>query len=68
MIEKTGYDLFEHGVCVGGGLMRSGDSARPRLPTLAAAHAFVLARHLEALAMLGRVRAGPASDEHSAPE
>jgi len=55
-IEKTGYDLFEHGVCVGGGLVRRGDSAHPRLPTLEAAKAFVLARQLEAMAMLGRWR------------
>ena len=68
VIQKTGYDLFEHGVCVGGGLVRSGDSARPRLPTLEAARAFVLARYLEALAMLSRMRAGPASDERAAPD
>jgi hypothetical protein len=56
LIEKTGYDLFEQGVCVGGGLMRSADGVRPRLPTLEAATAFVLARHLEAMATVRRLR------------
>jgi len=36
--------------------VRRGDSAHPRLPTLEAAKAFVLARQLEAMAMLGRWR------------
>jgi len=60
LIDKTGYDLFEHGVCVGGGLVKSGDGAHPRLPTLEAAKAFVLARQLEAMATLDRAPAAPA--------
>ena len=56
LIEKTGYDLFEQGVYVGGGLVKSRDGAHPRLPTLEAAKAFVLARQLEAMAALGRLR------------
>ncbi|HEU5295513.1 MAG TPA: hypothetical protein VFU71_12060 [Burkholderiaceae bacterium] len=63
LIEKTGYDLFEDGVYVGGGLLKSRDGARPRLPTLEAAKAFVLARQLEAMAMLGRLRMGSKRDE-----
>ena len=65
MIEKTGYDLFEHGVCVGGGLIRHGDTVHPRLPTLDAAKAFVLARQLEARATLDRLRAGGARRDDS---
>jgi len=66
LIEKTGYDLFEDGVYVGGGLLKSDDGARPRLPTLEAAKAFVLARQLEAMAALGRLRAtGASPDDHS---
>lgn len=63
LIEKTGYDLFEDGVYVGGGLQQCGDGARPRLPSLEAAQAFVLARQLEAQATLSRLRAGTGPDE-----
>ena len=64
LIEKTGFDLFEQGVCVGGGLVRSADGVRPRLPTLDAAKAFVLARHLEAMVTLSRVRSpDPGADD-----
>lgn len=51
-IDKSGFDLFEDGTCLGGGAVESGGFMRPRLPTLRAAEAFVLARHLEALAAL----------------
>jgi hypothetical protein len=56
VIDKTGFDLFEHGVCIAGGLADFDGLARPRLPTLKAAQAFVLARQLEAVAMLGALR------------
>jgi hypothetical protein len=62
-IDKSGFDLFEEGVCVGGGVTVLGGVLRPRLPTVRAAEAFVLARHLEALATLGKAtdssRPGP---------
>ena len=56
IIDKTGFDLFEDGVCLGGGVVTTdgGSALRPRLPTVRAAEAFVLARHLEALATLGQ--------------
>lgn len=53
-IDKTGYDLFEEGLCLGGGVTELGGVLRPRIPTVRAAEAFVLARHLEALAALGQ--------------
>lgn len=52
MIDKSGFDLFEDGAYVGGGVTLLDGTARPRLPTLQAAEAFVLARHLEAMATL----------------
>jgi hypothetical protein len=56
-MHKTGLDLFEDGVCLGGGLAADARGVmRPRLPTVSAAEAFVLARHLEALAALGEAR------------
>jgi hypothetical protein len=51
-IDKSGFDLFEHGACLGGGVATVDGVRRPRLPTLRAAEAFVLARHLEALATI----------------
>jgi hypothetical protein len=51
-IDKSGFDLFEHGACLGGGVATVDGVRRPRLPTLSAAEAFVLARHLEALATI----------------
>ena len=54
-IDKTGFDLFEEGVCLGGGVVADQRGVmRPRIPTVRAAEAFVLARHLEALAALGQ--------------
>lgn len=67
LIEKTGYDLFEDGVYVGGGLVKSGDGARPRLPTLEAAEAFVLARRLETMAALDRVRSQGSGTDSNGP-
>lgn len=58
---KTGYDLFEDGQCVGGGLQVQQGVARPRLPNLPACEAYVLARHLEGLVAVDQAsRAGGA--------
>lgn len=51
-IDKTGFDLFEDGACLGGGVVEQGGVRTPRIPSLPAAEAFVLARHLEMLAAL----------------
>lgn len=56
MIEKKGFDLFEEGACLGGGVVEIGGVKRPRIPTVRAAEAYVLARHLESLAALGVAR------------
>ncbi|MEI7466403.1 MAG: hypothetical protein WCJ87_13750 [Burkholderiales bacterium] len=67
-IEKSGFDLFDGGMCLGGGVTESQGVRRPRIPTLGAAEAYVLARQLETLAALGaardaaRRRPGPAAD------
>jgi hypothetical protein len=53
-IDKNGFDLFEGGVCLGGGVVAVAGVLRPRIPTVHAAEAFVLARHLEALAAVGQ--------------
>lgn len=52
-IIKSGFDLFEDGNCLGGGATEIDGVRRPRLPTVQAAQAFVLARQLETLAALG---------------
>ena len=54
-IDKSGFDLFEDGACLGGGVAKVGGVLQPRIPTVRAAEAFVLARRLEALAALGKV-------------
>jgi hypothetical protein len=59
VIEKTGFDLFDNGLCIAGGLTSEGATTRPRLPTLQAAEAFVLARWLEAQATIERLKARP---------
>jgi hypothetical protein len=53
-IDKSGFDLFEDGACVGGGVIKREGVLQPRIPTVHAAEAFVLARHLEALMALGK--------------
>jgi hypothetical protein len=53
-IDKSGFDLFEDGTCLGGGVAKVGRVLRPRIPTVRAAEAFVLARRLETLAALGK--------------
>jgi len=55
VIKKTGFDLFEEGACIGGGVVEADGVRQPRLPTLSAAEAYVLARHLETLAALAMV-------------
>lgn len=52
-IDKSGFDLFEDGACLGGGVTRREGVLQPRIPTVRAAEAFVLARHLETLVALG---------------
>jgi hypothetical protein len=49
-IDKTGFDLFDESTCLGGGSVETHGVRQPRIPTLRAAEAFVLARHLETLA------------------
>ncbi|MEO8279806.1 MAG: hypothetical protein ABI564_08955 [Ideonella sp.] len=67
-IEKTGFDLFDDSSCLGGGVEESRGVRRPRIPTVRAAEAYLLARHLETLAALGiardasRSRPGPATE------
>lgn len=64
VVDKTGFDLFEQGQYLGGGLTQHGGVCRPRLPSVAAAEAYVLARHLEALVAVETARSeaagGPA--------
>ncbi|HEX5686370.1 MAG TPA: hypothetical protein VFY73_20270 [Ideonella sp.] len=52
-IDKTGFDLFEDGHCLAGGVMEFGGVRQPRLPSVGAAEAFVLARQIETLVALG---------------
>lgn len=67
-IEKSGFDLFDNGLCLGGGVTESQGVRRPRIPTLPAAEAYVLARQLETMAAVGaargslRGRPGPPDD------
>lgn len=55
-IDKLGFDLFDNGICIGGGVTESQGVRRPRIPTLSAAEAYVLARQLETMAAVGAVR------------
>jgi len=55
-INKLGFDLFEDGACLGGGLVREKGLARPRLPTVGTAEAYVLARRFEALAAVNEAK------------
>jgi hypothetical protein len=52
-LDKTGFDLFDQGTCVGGGVVETAGVRRPRIPTVGAAEAFLFARHVETLAVLG---------------
>jgi hypothetical protein len=67
-IEKSGFDLFDGSNCLGGGVTERNGVRRPRIPSVPAAEAYVLARHLETLAAVGaardasRSRPGPAAD------
>lgn len=52
-VEQAGFDLFEDGGCVAGGLAVGADGReRPRLPSLAAAEGWLRARALEARALI----------------
>ncbi len=57
-IEKRGFDLFEDGHCLGGGVTEAHGVRRPRLPTAHAAKVYVLARQMETQAVLGRLCGG----------
>jgi hypothetical protein len=62
-IQKSGFDLFEEeGACLGGGVVELGGVRQPRIPTVRAAEAFVLARQFEAHAALA------AASESSRPQ
>ena len=66
-IEQPGFDLFEGEVCVGGGVVESHGVRRPRIPTLPAAEAYVLARQLEAQLAINTAR-GDLPGRDSAPD
>ena len=53
-IDKSGFDLFEDGACLGGGVTKREGVLQPRIPTVHAAEAFVLARYLETLVALAK--------------
>ena len=55
-IEQLGFDLFEGSVCLGGGVTEFQGVRRPRIPSVRAAQAYVLAWHLETMAVLGAAR------------
>jgi len=57
-IQKSGFDLFDNGVFLGGGVTECHGVRRPRIPTLPAAEAYVLACQLETMAAVGAAR-GP---------
>lgn len=67
-IDKSGFDLFDDSGCLGGGAVESHGVRRPRIPTVDAAEAYLLARHLETLAVLSgasddsRRRSGPTTE------
>jgi len=55
-LEKRGFDLFDEQGCLGGGVVESRGVRRPRIPTVLAAEAWLLARQLETLAAVGAAR------------
>lgn len=57
-LDLPGYDLYEKGRYLAGGLVHQGDQSRPRLPTPQAAEAYVLARQLEAQAWIATTAQG----------
>lgn len=57
-LDLPGYDLYENGRYLAGGLVRQGDQSRPRLPTPQSAEACVLARQLEAQAWIATTAQG----------
>lgn len=67
-IDKTGFDLFDDSTCVGGGVVEKAGVRQPRLPSVQAAEAFVLARHLETLATLAVASAASRPGQGAARE
>ena len=67
-IDKSGFDLFEDGICLGGGVTKRGGVLQPRIPTVGAAEAFVLARHLETLVTIGKAVESSRSERGSSDE
>ena len=63
IIEKTGFDLFDEGACLGGGVAHANGLMRPRIPTLRAAEACALARRLESQAVLSAVNESSRRDQ-----
>ena len=51
-VHKAGFDLFAAGQCVGGGVVEVRGVRRPRIPTVRAAEAYLLARGFEATAAI----------------
>jgi len=67
-INKTGFDLFEDGRCVVGGVVELGGVRKPRIASVRAAEAFVLARRLEMLAVVGEAQQPSRPDRGSGRE
>ena len=67
-IDKTGFDLFDDSSCLGGGVVEIQGVRRPRIPTMRAAEAFVLARYLETLAAVGAACEASRQPPGPAPE
>ena len=67
-VDKSGFDLFEDGICLGGGVTKRGGVLQPRIPTVGAAEAFVLARHLETLVTIGKAVESSRSERGSSDE
>lgn len=55
-LDKHGFDLFDEHQCLGGGVTEAGGVRRPRIPSVRAAEAYVLARQLETQAFVNRAR------------
>ena len=58
-IQKTGFDLFDGGHFLAGGVVEHRGVRRPRIPTVRAAEAYVLARQLETQAAIEAARGSP---------
>lgn len=67
-LDKHGFDLFDEHHCLGGGVTEAAGVRRPRIPSVRAAEAYVLARHLETLAAVNRARTSSRKDPPPAPD